>query len=136
MTLAHGDDWHLYEDMMDDDGLWLRVDKTAIFIKRSALKDILVALKRLEEHSWRLWGDDNGDNNEETIQGQIQWLETVRAKNEAAMAAKKKAEETKQSSFRSDWVSEDHRDMCGLDTTHCSICGYCEVEGSCVCYSR
>ena len=138
-TIAYGDNWHLYEELMNEGGLWLRIDNTSVFIKKEALKSILAGLKSLEERNWQLTMDDEP----EIVKGQISWLDSLQVTRDAKLANEfpVKTEMERRTKFKKwiygdDWVPEnDHREGCN-DGPHCSICGWCEFDGQCVCYSR
>lgn len=51
-TLAYGDNWHLYEDFSEPEGLSLRIDNVTVFINKDILQAIMNPLKRLEQRNW------------------------------------------------------------------------------------
>ena len=83
-TIAHGENFHLYEEFGIKGGLFLQVYGVTLFLEKDVLKGILPALQRLEANKWEFIGEE--DVTTEQIDGFIDVLKKMKAKKNAVTA--------------------------------------------------
>jgi hypothetical protein len=66
-TSAYGQNWHLYEELGDNRGLYLRIDNVTVLLNKDILKGMLPVLQKLEKFNWQLITDQEKDQDFDSI---------------------------------------------------------------------